>query len=491
VDGGGALQASKDALEMNAKIQTLLCSDRAQRWVMGALVLFFVALSLQYTLKVTSSDRDNRSAFLRWRDQILDLDHGVNIYDEHHYPNPPIMALLLEPLAELPPLAGSLLWFYLKVGMALLIFHWVFRLVESPDRPFPFWAKVLAVLLSLRPLVGDLTHGNVNIFILFLTIAALYCHRCRKDFAAGLLLALAIACKVTPALFVPYFLWKRSWKTLAGCVVGLALSLWLLPGLCLGPDHNAYLLGRWAQQMIVPYLVEGQVTTEHQNQSLPGLVYRLVTDGPSFTEYNGEEYVPVAFHNILSLSPIIPAVFLKLCMAAFAGVVIWCCRASIADRQDRRWAVEFALIVLGMLLFSERTWKHHCVTLILPLTVVLYYLTAWPASERLRRYLLVALLVALVLMATTVTGLFGAAADHAAKLAQVYGAYVWAHVVLAASMIVLLRTRPQPNLAAFQPPHILSFRVRPEEVLAGAEPIAASAPQINPDPMPTSCRRSS
>ena len=35
------------------------------------------------------------------------------------------------------------------------------------------------------------------------------------DIAAGLSLALGIACKVTPALFLPYLVWKRAWKTLA------------------------------------------------------------------------------------------------------------------------------------------------------------------------------------------------------------------------------------------------------------------------------------
>ena len=71
--------------------------SRWKRWFLVALVLFFVGLSVQYTIKITCSDRENRSAFLRWRDQIRDVETGVNIYDEHNYPNPPIMALLLQP----------------------------------------------------------------------------------------------------------------------------------------------------------------------------------------------------------------------------------------------------------------------------------------------------------------------------------------------------------------------------------------------------------
>ena len=110
------------------------------------------------------------------------------------------------------PLAAALLWFYLKVGMTLLALHWVFRLVERHERPFPTWSKVLATLLSLRPIVGDLSHGNVNLFILFLVVAALYAFHRGRDITAGIVLALAVCCKVTPALFVPYLIWKRAWR---------------------------------------------------------------------------------------------------------------------------------------------------------------------------------------------------------------------------------------------------------------------------------------
>src|SRR5262245_56769013 len=112
-----------------------------QRWFLVGLALFFVALSVQYTFKILDNDRDNRSAFLRWRDQILEVQNGVNIYEQFNYPNPPIMFLILEPLAFMPPSLGALLWFYLKVGMAVIALLWAFRLVEDPDRPFPMWGK--------------------------------------------------------------------------------------------------------------------------------------------------------------------------------------------------------------------------------------------------------------------------------------------------------------------------------------------------------------
>ena len=214
---------------MESTTSTIRASWPTQRWLVVGLMAFFVALSVQYTDKVLDKERDNRSAFLRWRSQIVELDDGVNIWDKHAYPNPPIMVLLLMPLVALPPLAGALGWFYLKAAMALAAIYLVFRLLEADGKPFPLWAKVAAVALSIRPIMGDLSHGNINLFIMLLCVVTLSLFQRRHDAKAGMCLALAIACKVTPALLVPYFLWKRCWKLLGACVVGLVIFFWLAP----------------------------------------------------------------------------------------------------------------------------------------------------------------------------------------------------------------------------------------------------------------------
>src|SRR5882762_1112790 len=113
------------------------------------LTLLIVAVSMQYTSKVLDlrNGKQDRSAILRWREQLLQLDSGENIYERFTYPNPPIMALMLRPLAELPPIAGALTWYYLKVALAVLSFIMIVRMIETEAEPFPPWAIGLAVLL--------------------------------------------------------------------------------------------------------------------------------------------------------------------------------------------------------------------------------------------------------------------------------------------------------------------------------------------------------
>jgi alpha-1,2-mannosyltransferase len=426
-------------------------------WMTIALVAFFTLVAAQYSLKVLNSERDNRSAILRWRQQLLELRDGVDIWQARAYPNPPIMALLLEPIIQLPPMLGSLVFFYLKAGMTLAALVWFFRIVESGGRPFPAWGKVLALLLSLRPIIGDLTHANVNLFILFLVVGGLYAFCRGREVLAGLVLALAVACKVTPALFLPYFLWKRAWRTLAGAAVGLVLFFWLVPGLFLGMERNAQFLANWVENMVLPY-ARGQVWTDHNNQSLPALAYRMLTDSPSFSTYVDDIYTPTEYHNFVALDKAAIPWLVKGCMAAFAVVVMWSCRTPRGRQRDPergparrqgpsegvgwRLGAEFSIIVLGMLLFSERTWKHHCVTFLLPFTVLAYCLSAhWPRHKRL---IIGALSGVFLLMMTTSTGL-GDGQERFGKLAQTYGAYVAAYLVMLTALVILLRRGEERN----------------------------------------------
>jgi hypothetical protein len=188
--------------------------------------------------------------------------------------------------------------------------------------------------------------------------------------------------------------------------------------------------------MVTPFIVGGVVTSEHQNQSLPGLVHRLLTASPSFVTYVNDVYTPTEFHNLLALGPRAAGWVVKACAAAFLAVGAGCCRTPTRPRTSAALAAEYALVVLGMLLFSERTWKHHAVTLILPFAVLCYTLATGRLGLHFRAYVVGTLVAAQVALATTSTGLLP---DEWAKRAQVYGAYTWAFLLLAAALAAVLR----------------------------------------------------
>ncbi len=429
-----------------------------QRWFMIGLLALFIGLSVQYTIKVLQ----HRSAFGRWAEQLKGLDSGEDIYAKFVYPNPPVMALILKPLTDIePPFAGALLWYYLKVGMALASFYWVFRIIEGEGIPFPPWVKALVVLLSMRPIIGDLIHGNVNLFILFLVVGGLYAFHRGRQAGGGLLIALAIACKVTPALFLPYLVWKRAWRALAGCAIGLVLFLWVVPSCFLGWQKNQELLTSWADHMIVPFVVHGEVTSSHENQSLPGVAVRLLTHKPSFIVYAPEwphAPQPQRYDNLFDLPDAAAPWVVKGAELLFVGLVMWRCRQALVPRAGWRLAAEFSIIVLGMLLFSERTWKHHYVTLMLPIAVLCYYLGVCRPGRLMKGYLIATLAAFVVLIGATSSLSPDKAAvsqlahqwDTVSKAAQVYGAYAWANLLLIAALAVVVG-RKETEAAAVPP----------------------------------------
>jgi len=407
-----------------------------------ALGIVVLAMSLKYAAKIEKpgdSGQQSRSAFLRWRSMIHDVFNGTNIYiGVHEYPNPPIMAIVLKPFADLPPTVGAFAWFYAKVLMAVLSAVWIFRLVGSPPcepgtnetvaraSGSELW-KAAAILLALPPLLGDLSHNNVNIFILFLIAACLETYRRGWEWTTGIILALAIACKVTPLMFLAYFIYKRTGKVVAGCILGLALWLAIVPGIAFGWNRNSELLESWYSLMVKPSLVDNRVTSEHPNQSIPGVVIRLLTHSPSFVLYPDNIPTPAAFHNITDIGTDAARWIVKGCLAAYALLIIVMCRSPRSKRQGLRFAAECSLIVLGMLFFSERTWKHHAVTLLLPFAVI--SLAMFTERSRLLACILIAVAV--------LTNLPGLLPAHAADLAMVYGSYTAAFVLLTIGVCVV------------------------------------------------------
>ncbi len=152
----------------------ILRLDRLSRWFFWILWASIVLVAAAFYYEKAA---DNRSAFVRWRPQVLQFWRGVNIYDEMNFPNPPIMPITLYPLMVLPTVAGAMCWFAIKVALTTLTLIMCLKIVQPPGRLLPPMFRSLILILSLRPILGDLHHGNNNLVILFLIVAMFYAWR--------------------------------------------------------------------------------------------------------------------------------------------------------------------------------------------------------------------------------------------------------------------------------------------------------------------------
>jgi hypothetical protein len=393
---------------------------RVLRGFLGVVLLMAV---VAYAHKAS----EDRSAFIRWRYQVLQLmDQGRNIYDREMYPNPPVMPISLYPLMVLPPLMGAVTFFLIKVWMAIASARMVARMVREKAWPLSYWCLAAIALMSLRPILSDLHHGNVNILILFFVVVALDAWTRGRDWLGGAALGLAITCKVTPALFLPYFLYKRSWKMLIATTVAIFVFLVVVPMIVLGPDLASRCLGSWWHRIISPYVSGGVVGDMEINQSMVGVVNRLMTLDETPGRYGAQLKL-----NVVNWDPKLVARIVKGLSLVIVGAMFLLTRTRTDRRDDPRLLGEFSLVVLTMLFVSERSWKHHYVTILLPLTYLTYRLFRPDISWRDKKIIAASLGAAMFLIATTSSEIGGWFADGKGhKIAQFYGMYFWAGVVL-------------------------------------------------------------
>lgn len=401
--------------------------DRQSRWVFWSLwsIIVLIAAAFYY-----EKANDYKSAFVRWRPQVLQFWDGTNIYDKMLFPTPPLMPITLYPLMVLPTIAGAMLWFAIKVGLTTASLSMCFRFVQRKDGLYPPMFRSLVLLLSLRPILGDLHHGNNNLLILFLVVSMLTAWRKGYDLGAGLLLALATTYKVTPALFFLYFAYKGSWRTVLWGVLGMGIFLLIVPSLIIGAQFNGECLGMWWHRMVMPFVADGATSPVIINQSIVGWLYRMLTQrGHGHGPYDLDQD-----YNIVSLPPNVVRLLIKVVVAGLLGLLALLCRTKAARRTDPRLLAEFSLVVLTMLFVSERSWKHHYVTVMLPITYLVSEFFSPRTGQRGRVAIAMVWTLAFGLMATTsdIGTWFAEGQGH--EIAQGYGLFMLAGVVLYAAV---------------------------------------------------------
>jgi alpha-1,2-mannosyltransferase len=297
--------------------------------------------------------------------------HGFPLYVDHFvrpvggpdlpFTYPPIAAVIFSvfSLISLPPAIAVVVVLNLAALVTLCL---VVAL-----RQYGWGALALVVGLAvagasvlLEPVRETLWFGQVNLVLGMLVAAD--CLLPRTKWPRGLLIGLAAAIKLTPAVFVLFFLPRRQWRpvlTAAASFVGFGLL-----GFILAPsDTKAY----WCCALLDPSRV-GRVTYA-RNQSILGALDRLALPGAVTTSL---------------------WLLLSLAMVALAWVVV-----ARARRVGEEVTALFAVAVAGLLV-SPISWGHHWVW-IAP-ALLLFTLPAW------RRRQLLLLAVGLPVLAVFAIG---------------------------------------------------------------------------------------
>jgi hypothetical protein len=206
-----------------------------------------------------------------------------------HLMYPPLLAVLLAPLADAPPgmhrywlipYAFSIgIWYllsiaFLIVGMDQLAKALLSAIGEqeanqlasasnnlSPEQAMRRWSWRWWVLffwpiaLCVPALCRSVIRGQVGPLWLVLICMTMVSIIRRQPLRAGLWLAGAVCVKLIPMFLLLYPLYRRSWRMLAGTVIGLILGLVVIPVIAMGPHEYVVANSHYLNSTVLPGLM--------------------------------------------------------------------------------------------------------------------------------------------------------------------------------------------------------------------------------------------
>lgn len=266
---------------------------------------------------------------------------------------------------------------------SLVLIVWTLKPMAARGLHWIFPVLLFALFLPTRASLGL---GQSDITIFFPMVVAFWAFSRDHDLVGGIALGVAILTKIAPAVFLVYWLWKREWRVL---IYALATSILII--LISLPFVGIDLWIRFVTQ-IFPALSTG--TAYAQNQSLPGLINRLMLE-PRFAA--GLQSAP----NVPAIRAVSTAA--ELILVGLAMLVTGGRRGS---RNSLRFALEFSVWLIVLLIISPIAWDHYFTWLLLPITVLLSSLLNSQLTIARGAILFSALVVGLWLVNTPVATFF-------------------------------------------------------------------------------------
>jgi alpha-1,2-mannosyltransferase len=299
--------------------------------------------------------------------------HSVPLYSEQfpallgvsqplQFTYPPMSAILFVPMALLPFTVALVLHELISIAALFVTCLLVgYHRFATPRTAIIASLAITAFAPMLEPVRETLHFGQINLILMLMICVDCLLPRDRlRWLPRGVLTGLAAAVKLTPAVFVLYFLARKDWKgavTSIGTFVGTAVIAFALsPG-----NSKQY----WLHALLDPDRI-GEIVFSH-NQSFNAMLYRLGLTGSLrsglwlFAALVIVVLGVLAARRALRVGDQLGAMFVVAAVGLFASPVSW----------DHHWVwIVPAMFVLVSTIRREPGWRRWVSVLIIALYVL-------------------------------------------------------------------------------------------------------------------------
>jgi hypothetical protein len=269
------------------------------------------------------------------------------------------------------------------------------------------WLYVIPNLLVIVYIWSSYHLGQPNLVLLALMLGAFVALRANRQIVAGGLIAIAAGIKAFPVIAIVYLLYRRCWTAAASLVVTLAFLLLVLPAPLRGFGRAWRDIEKWSAGMLkYSEASVGQRPMRSytwKNQSLVGVSNRLLrhVDADAASAPHQPIYVNFADLKFSAVNAIVVGIAVAL------GSVFIAVMPQRGMRTAETDAIEFALVLLLMLMVTPLSFGYFYSWLMLPFAVLTQQVLAGKGSPILRWSLPALALLALGLIFPRGAQLYG------------------------------------------------------------------------------------
>ena len=285
-----------------------------------------------------------------------------------------------------PPLPAVLLalpaWFgkiplYICLSLLNIVAWWMVgqfsnAMTGSGRIPGP-WLFAVPGFVTITFVFDQFDLGQPNLMLLAMMLYGFWLLQRARPWMAGSMFALATAIKVFPVAVLPYLVWRRDWKAVAGTLIFLGLFLFVVPGPIRGFEHNAAELKTWYRGMVGSSSEKGFGQRDEQNwswvnQSIIAMTHRLTRP----VNYNQDDpHKPARTMNIANLDfKTANLVVLAISLAIGLGFIAVMPPAS--RRTERSDAEELGILFCLMTVASPLARQYYFMWLFFPIAILVH-----------------------------------------------------------------------------------------------------------------------